>query len=155
MAMFNPEILKKSGPYQAQEGCLSLAGIAAGATRWRTIKVRCQNQQFQERVQDLHRLDRPDHPARDRPLRRHPHLKGASPCSPTEWPSRHRRRPRHRPGHWGGVPPGRGPCVHHRPAAQRSTLWATWGPRPTWRILPGKSFADYGRVDYLVHNARP
>ena len=24
MVMFNPEIIKKSGPYQAQEGCLSV-----------------------------------------------------------------------------------------------------------------------------------
>ena len=48
MAMFNPEIIKRSGAYQAEEGCLSLAGIRR-ATRWRSIKVRYQNQQFQER----------------------------------------------------------------------------------------------------------
>ena len=27
MVMFNPEIVKKSGPYEAEEGCLSLTGI--------------------------------------------------------------------------------------------------------------------------------
>ena len=27
MVMFNPEIVKKSGPYDAEEGCLSLTGI--------------------------------------------------------------------------------------------------------------------------------
>ena len=27
MVMFNPEIVKKSGPYQAEEGCLSLSGV--------------------------------------------------------------------------------------------------------------------------------
>ena len=48
MAMFNPEIIKRSGAYQAEESCLSLAGIRR-ATRWRSIKVRYQNQQFQER----------------------------------------------------------------------------------------------------------
>ena len=26
MVMFNPEIIKSSGPYQAEEGCLSLTG---------------------------------------------------------------------------------------------------------------------------------
>ena len=27
MVMFNPEIIRKSGPYSAEEGCLSLSGI--------------------------------------------------------------------------------------------------------------------------------
>ena len=39
MVMFNPEIIKKSGPYDAEEGCLSLAGIRP-AKRWKSIKVR-------------------------------------------------------------------------------------------------------------------
>ena len=47
--MFNPEILKKSGPYEAEEGCLSLAGTRR-ARRWKSIKVRWQNEQFQERI---------------------------------------------------------------------------------------------------------
>ena len=38
MVMFNPEIVKKSGPYQAEEGCLSLTGTRP-ARRWKTIKV--------------------------------------------------------------------------------------------------------------------
>ena len=49
MVMFNPEILKKAGPFQAQEGCLSLSGLRP-VKRWKTIKVRCQNEKFQERV---------------------------------------------------------------------------------------------------------
>ena len=49
MVMFNPEIIKKSGPYDAEEGCLSLAGIRP-AKRWKTIKVRWQNEKFQERL---------------------------------------------------------------------------------------------------------
>ncbi len=32
--MFNPEIIRKSGPYQAEEGCLSLSGTRR-ARRWR------------------------------------------------------------------------------------------------------------------------
>ena len=47
--MFNPEILKKSGPYEAEEGCLSLTGTRR-ARRWRTVKVRWQNERFQERI---------------------------------------------------------------------------------------------------------
>ena len=49
MVMFNPEILKKAGPFQAQEGCLSLSGLRP-VKRWKTIKVRWQNEKFQERV---------------------------------------------------------------------------------------------------------
>ena len=47
--MFNPEILKKSGPYEAEEGCLSLTGTRR-ARRWKSIKVRWQNERFQERI---------------------------------------------------------------------------------------------------------
>lgn len=49
MVMFNPEIIKKSEPYDAEEGCLSLAGTRP-AKRWKSIKVRWQNEKFQERV---------------------------------------------------------------------------------------------------------
>lgn len=49
MVMFNPEILKKSGPYDTEEGCLSLTGVRP-AKRWKTIKVRWQNEKFQERI---------------------------------------------------------------------------------------------------------
>ena len=48
LLMFNPEILKRSGPYEAQEGCLSLSGVRP-AKRWKSIKVRWQNEAFQER----------------------------------------------------------------------------------------------------------
>ncbi len=46
--MFNPEIIKRSGSYQAEEGCLSLDGTRP-ARRWQSIKVRYQNEKFQER----------------------------------------------------------------------------------------------------------
>ncbi len=48
MVMFNPEIIKKSGPYEAEEGCLSLAGVRK-AKRWKSIKVQYQNEKFQTR----------------------------------------------------------------------------------------------------------
>lgn len=48
MVMFNPEIVKRSSPYEAEEGCLSLTGTRK-AKRWQSIKVRYQNEQFQIR----------------------------------------------------------------------------------------------------------
>ncbi|MCI8916206.1 MAG: peptide deformylase [Oscillospiraceae bacterium] len=48
MVMFNPEIVKKSEPYQAEEGCLSLSGVRT-AKRWKSIKVQYQNEKFQIR----------------------------------------------------------------------------------------------------------
>ena len=47
--MFNPEIVKCSGPYQTEEGCLSLEGTRP-AKRWRSVKVHYRNEQFQERI---------------------------------------------------------------------------------------------------------
>ena len=47
--MFNPEIIKKSDPYQTEEGCLSLAGTRP-VKRWKTVKVRWQNEAFEERI---------------------------------------------------------------------------------------------------------
>ena len=49
MVMFNPEIVKRSEPYEAEEGCLSLPGTRK-AKRYRSIKVQYQNEQFQTRV---------------------------------------------------------------------------------------------------------
>ena len=48
MVMFNPEIIKKSGPYESEEGCLSLSGTRK-AKRWQSIKVQYQNEKFQIR----------------------------------------------------------------------------------------------------------
>lgn len=48
MVMFNPEIVKKTGPYMAEEGCLSLAGTRK-TKRWKAIKVQYQNEGFQTR----------------------------------------------------------------------------------------------------------
>ena len=49
MVMFNPVIVKQSGPYEAEEGCLSLFGTRK-AKRFRTIKVQWQNEKFQTRL---------------------------------------------------------------------------------------------------------
>ena len=49
MVMFNPEIVKCSNCYEAEEGCLSLSGIRK-AKRWKSIKVQYQNLQMQTRL---------------------------------------------------------------------------------------------------------
>lgn len=38
LVMFNPVLLKKSGPYETEEGCLSLTGVRK-TTRYREIEV--------------------------------------------------------------------------------------------------------------------
>ena len=48
MVMFNPEIVKSSGPYEAEEGCLSLAGTRK-TKRYKSIKVQYQNEKLQTR----------------------------------------------------------------------------------------------------------
>ena len=50
MTMFNPEIIKMSGPYDTEEGCLSLLGGLRPCKRYQTIKVQWQNEQFQTRI---------------------------------------------------------------------------------------------------------
>ncbi len=49
MVMFNPVIVKKSGPYETEEGCLSLTGTRK-TKRWKSIKVQYQNGDFQTRI---------------------------------------------------------------------------------------------------------
>lgn len=48
MVLFNPQIIKRAGPYEAEEGCLSLTGTRK-AKRWNSIKVQYQSEQFQTR----------------------------------------------------------------------------------------------------------
>ena len=43
--LFNPEIVKKSDPYTAEEGCLSLSGVLS-TKRYRKIQVRYQDERF-------------------------------------------------------------------------------------------------------------
>jgi len=49
VTMLNPEIIKSSDRYEAEEGCLSLEGVRKAA-RFRTVKVRWQNTAFQPRI---------------------------------------------------------------------------------------------------------
>ncbi len=49
MVMFNPVIVKQSGGYEAEEGCLSLSGTRK-TKRYQTIKVQWQNEKFQTRL---------------------------------------------------------------------------------------------------------
>ena len=49
LVMLNPEILRRSAPYDTEEGCLSLSGTRP-VRRWNSIKVRWQNEQFQTRI---------------------------------------------------------------------------------------------------------
>lgn len=48
MVMFNPEIVKFSGPFETEESCLSLVG-SRKTKRYKSIKVQYQNEKFQTR----------------------------------------------------------------------------------------------------------
>ena len=50
MIMFNPQIVSKSIPYEAEEGCLSLLGGPRKTTRYQKIKVQYQTTQLQTRL---------------------------------------------------------------------------------------------------------
>ena len=50
LTMFNPEILKASGPYETAEGCFSLQGGPRPCKRYQTVKVQWQNEKFQTRI---------------------------------------------------------------------------------------------------------
>lgn len=47
--MYNPEIVKCSGAFQTEEGCLSLLGGPRPVKRYKSIKVKFQNSEFKER----------------------------------------------------------------------------------------------------------
>lgn len=53
MTMFNPEIIKRDGAYETEEGCLSLLGGSRRCTRFKTVKVRWQTADFQTRVKNF------------------------------------------------------------------------------------------------------
>lgn len=52
-SMLNPEILKAEGPYETEEGCLSLLGGPRKCRRWQKIKVRWQTENFQTRIRNF------------------------------------------------------------------------------------------------------
>ena len=53
MVMFNPEILKGTGEYETEEGCLSLLGGPRKALRYEKIHVRWQDTLFQRHEADF------------------------------------------------------------------------------------------------------
>ena len=48
--MYNPEIISKAAPYETEEGCLSLLGEPRKTTRYKTVKVKFQDDSFQWRT---------------------------------------------------------------------------------------------------------
>lgn len=50
MTMLNPEIMKKTGAYDTEEGCLSLLGGPRKTKRYKSIKVQYQNLEMQTRI---------------------------------------------------------------------------------------------------------
>lgn len=52
LVMLNPEITKKEGAYEAEEGCLSLLGVRK-TTRYEKIEVSYQDKNFQKKRQSF------------------------------------------------------------------------------------------------------
>lgn len=52
IVMFNPVVLKKEGPYEAEEGCLSLDGVRK-TTRYEYIEVEFYDMSWKKRRQKL------------------------------------------------------------------------------------------------------
>ena len=53
VAMFNPVIVAKSGPYETEEGCLSLEGVRK-TTRYEEIEVEYEDMQFNKKKQKIY-----------------------------------------------------------------------------------------------------
>ena len=50
--MLNPEIIKKEGEYETEEGCLSLLGGPRPCKRYKSIKVKYQTVELQTRIKN-------------------------------------------------------------------------------------------------------
>ena len=50
VVMFNPEIIKKQDSFETEESCLSLQGYPKKTKRYKSIKVRWQNENFEWRI---------------------------------------------------------------------------------------------------------
>lgn len=53
LIMFNPEIIKKQNSFETEESCLSLQGYPKKTKRYKTIKVRWQNEKFEWRIKSF------------------------------------------------------------------------------------------------------
>ena len=52
IVMYNPEIIKKSDVFDAEEGCLSLTGTRK-TRRYKNIKLKYMNENFQPRIKNF------------------------------------------------------------------------------------------------------
>lgn len=52
LVLFNPVILKKTGAYEAEEGCLSLEGVRK-TRRWQIIKVQYQTPEGKPQIKNF------------------------------------------------------------------------------------------------------
>ena len=52
--MLNPQIIDRSGPFETEEGCLSLLGGPRKCTRYRTIRVQFQDEKMKARTRLYH-----------------------------------------------------------------------------------------------------
>lgn len=50
VVMFNPEIIKRQDSFGTEEACLSLQGYPKKTKRYKSIKVRWQNEKFEWRI---------------------------------------------------------------------------------------------------------
>ena len=50
VTMFNPEIIKKTEPFETEEGCLSLIGGPRKCKRYKKIKIKYQTEKFEIRL---------------------------------------------------------------------------------------------------------
>ena len=50
VVMFNPEIIKKQDSFETEEACLSLQGYSKKTKRYKSVKVRWQNEKFEWRI---------------------------------------------------------------------------------------------------------
>lgn len=82
--MYNPEIVSSAGAYDAEEGCLSLIGRRPRHALPHHQGV-LRGRRFSRENENVHGLDRADHPARDRPHKRDRHLGGIG--SPRHMPT--------------------------------------------------------------------
>ena len=53
MVMLNPEIIKKDGAYDTEEGCLSLLGGPRKCKRYKTIKVKFQTLEMKTHIKNF------------------------------------------------------------------------------------------------------
>ena len=52
LVLFNPLILKRSGPYEAEEGCLSLEGVRK-TKRWQNIRLQYETADGKPRIKNF------------------------------------------------------------------------------------------------------